>query len=147
MEIPECFSRCWIEHGPIMTNLDMTRSLAEMHRQLPIEMVILLPSHNYLPLVKHTNKCGKPGETLGTWSTNGSIITSATHCQTIEMLKKAKEIADKKKEETAADVIKRGKEIEDNQYPRSITWYFTRGIISRLFSFAQLVLFQFDHIK
>jgi hypothetical protein len=36
------------------------------------------------------------------------------------MLKKAKEIADKK-EETAADVIKRGKEIEDNQYPRSIT--------------------------
>jgi hypothetical protein len=37
------------------------------------------------------------------------------------MLKKAKEIADKKKEETAADVIKRGKEIEDNQYPRSIT--------------------------
>ena len=32
-------------------------------------------------------------------------ITSATHCQTIEMLKKAKEIADKKKKETeTADV-------------------------------------------
>ena len=126
-------------------------SLTEMHRQLPIEMVILLPSHNCLPLIKHTKRMWK------TWGNprkmiyiHGSKKSHPPHTvRRSRCWRKRKRLRTRRRRRRRLQMSRQTwrKEIEDNQYPESITWYFTRGIISRLFSLAQLVLFQFDHIK